>query len=275
MGTPDSGGSCATHLFRATPTASSGGPTASFVSQTRSRDGRQFESQPTGTRNYEAPQHHPRILNQADRCVIHKRLRYVDRRYVERMAHDDIGFPVGSPDDKELLLRWLGYLRGAVMRNVAGLDDTQAHWRPDDKLISLIGVINHLTRGRVAMDRRSVPRCRSQPKRVRVRTGTGTEPRRRPRCIPCPSNRDGDSRSVNATEPNIRSTRMGRRDGPSMGPSPPDQRDRPARRACRRDQRVARRNHRRVTSPRRPATLQRVRIRKDRQRVRTSSRHLM
>jgi len=27
------------------------------------------------------------------------------------MADDDIGFPTGSPDEKELLLQWLGYLR--------------------------------------------------------------------------------------------------------------------------------------------------------------------
>ena len=47
-------------------------------------------------------------------------------RYVVRMAHDDIGFPPGSPDEEELLLQWLGYFRGAVIRNVDGLDDRQA-----------------------------------------------------------------------------------------------------------------------------------------------------
>ena len=29
--------------------------------------------------------------------------------------------PAGTPDEVELLLRWLGYLRGAVLRKVEGL----------------------------------------------------------------------------------------------------------------------------------------------------------
>ena len=62
------------------------------------------------------------------------------------MADDDIGFPTGSADEKELLLQWLGYLRRAVLRNVEGLDDAQARWTPDGRLISLLGVVNHLTR---------------------------------------------------------------------------------------------------------------------------------
>ncbi|HEX6311121.1 MAG TPA: DUF664 domain-containing protein [Acidimicrobiia bacterium] len=62
------------------------------------------------------------------------------------MKADDIGFPAGSADEKELLLQWLAYLRSAVMRNADGLDDAQAHWRPAGKLISLVGIINHLTR---------------------------------------------------------------------------------------------------------------------------------
>ncbi|WP_374928193.1 DUF664 domain-containing protein [Kytococcus sedentarius] len=54
-------------------------------------------------------------------------------------------FPAGSTDERELLLSWLGYLRGAVLRNLAGMDDDQARWRPDGALISLIGIVNHLT----------------------------------------------------------------------------------------------------------------------------------
>ena len=61
------------------------------------------------------------------------------------MASPNPPFPKGSPDEKELLLEWLGYLRGAVIRNVAGLDEVKARWQPDGKLISLIGVVNHLT----------------------------------------------------------------------------------------------------------------------------------
>ena len=60
------------------------------------------------------------------------------------MAADD--FPTGSADETELLLQWLGYIRCAVTRKAEGLDDTQAHWRLDGRLISLIGIVNHLTR---------------------------------------------------------------------------------------------------------------------------------
>jgi hypothetical protein len=59
---------------------------------------------------------------------------------------DDVAFPTGNDNETELLLQWLGYLRGAVLRNVDGIDDAQAHWIPDGKLISLIGIVNHLTR---------------------------------------------------------------------------------------------------------------------------------
>jgi uncharacterized damage-inducible protein DinB len=61
------------------------------------------------------------------------------------MADDDIGFPTGSEDEKQLLLQWLGYLRGAVVRNLDGLDNAQAHWTPGGRLIPLIGIVHHLT----------------------------------------------------------------------------------------------------------------------------------
>jgi uncharacterized damage-inducible protein DinB len=57
----------------------------------------------------------------------------------------EIGFPAGNPDERELLLDWLRYLRGAVVRNVEGLSDEAARWTPDGSLISLLGIINHLT----------------------------------------------------------------------------------------------------------------------------------
>ncbi len=57
----------------------------------------------------------------------------------------DDGFPAGTPDERELLLRWLGYLRGAVIRKVQGLSDHDARWTPDGALISLLGIVNHLT----------------------------------------------------------------------------------------------------------------------------------
>jgi uncharacterized damage-inducible protein DinB len=61
-------------------------------------------------------------------------------------SDEEIGFPAGNDDERELLLSWLRYLRGAVIRKVEGLTDEQARWRPDGKLISPIGVMNHLTK---------------------------------------------------------------------------------------------------------------------------------
>lgn len=62
------------------------------------------------------------------------------------MATDaEIDFPVGNPNERELLLSWLGYLRGAVRRKVEGLSEEEARWRPEGRLISLLGIVNHLT----------------------------------------------------------------------------------------------------------------------------------
>jgi len=58
---------------------------------------------------------------------------------------EEIGFPGGNDDERELLLSWLGFLRGVVIRKVEGLTDEQARWTPDGKLISILGVMNHLT----------------------------------------------------------------------------------------------------------------------------------
>jgi uncharacterized damage-inducible protein DinB len=58
---------------------------------------------------------------------------------------DELGFPSGTPDERELLLRWLAFLRGAVVRKIEGLSDEDARWRPNGALISLLGVVNHLT----------------------------------------------------------------------------------------------------------------------------------
>ncbi|MGI9146564.1 MAG: DUF664 domain-containing protein [Chloroflexota bacterium] len=57
----------------------------------------------------------------------------------------DIDLPSGNADERELLLSWLDYLRGAVLRKIEGLDEAQGRWRPDDHLISLLGIVNHLT----------------------------------------------------------------------------------------------------------------------------------
>jgi uncharacterized damage-inducible protein DinB len=56
----------------------------------------------------------------------------------------EIDLPAGNTDERELLLSWLDFLRGAVLRKVEGIDDAQARWTPDGRLISLLGIVNHL-----------------------------------------------------------------------------------------------------------------------------------
>lgn len=51
----------------------------------------------------------------------------------------ELGFPRGTRDERELFLRWLRFLRGAVIRKVEGLSDEQARWTPDGALICLVG----------------------------------------------------------------------------------------------------------------------------------------
>ena len=58
---------------------------------------------------------------------------------------DEIGFPRPNGNETELLLEWLGYLRGAVIRKIEGLSDEQSRWTPDGALISVLGIVNHLT----------------------------------------------------------------------------------------------------------------------------------
>jgi uncharacterized damage-inducible protein DinB len=55
-------------------------------------------------------------------------------------------FPQGTDDERELLLRWLAFLRGAVLRKAEGISDDEARWTPPGTLIPLVGIVNHLTR---------------------------------------------------------------------------------------------------------------------------------
>jgi len=61
------------------------------------------------------------------------------------LSDSEIDFPHGTSDERELFLRWLAFLRGAVIRKVEHLSDVQARWTPDGALISLLGIVNHLT----------------------------------------------------------------------------------------------------------------------------------
>ena len=60
-------------------------------------------------------------------------------------TYDQPPFPTGDPDERELLLRWLDYLRSSVVHKLDRLDDAAGTWQPDRKLISLLGIVNHLT----------------------------------------------------------------------------------------------------------------------------------
>lgn len=54
-------------------------------------------------------------------------------------------FPDGTADERELFLGWLDFLRGAVLSKVEDVDEAAARWTPDDALLSLLGIVNHLT----------------------------------------------------------------------------------------------------------------------------------
>ncbi len=63
------------------------------------------------------------------------------RNRVLSVTDTDVGFPEANPDDRELLLAWLGYLRGAVLRKAEGISEDQADWTPAGRLISIKGVL--------------------------------------------------------------------------------------------------------------------------------------
>ena len=58
---------------------------------------------------------------------------------------EELGFPLGNSDERELLLSWLHFLRGAILRKIEGISDEAARWHPEGGLISLLGIVNHLT----------------------------------------------------------------------------------------------------------------------------------
>ena len=53
--------------------------------------------------------------------------------------------PAPGADERELLLAWLDHLRASLLRELEDLSEEQARWRPDGALISVLGVVNHLT----------------------------------------------------------------------------------------------------------------------------------
>jgi len=52
--------------------------------------------------------------------------------------------PFGG-DEREVLLGFLDWKRGAVLKTAEGLDDEQARWTPEGRLLPIAGIIHHLT----------------------------------------------------------------------------------------------------------------------------------
>jgi uncharacterized damage-inducible protein DinB len=52
--------------------------------------------------------------------------------------------PAPTPDERELLLGFIRWQREQVVATAAGLSEEQLRWTPEDRLIPIIGVINHL-----------------------------------------------------------------------------------------------------------------------------------
>lgn len=54
--------------------------------------------------------------------------------------------PEPTSDEREMLLRFARWQREQVVATAAGLSEEQLRWTPDDRLLSIIGIINHLTK---------------------------------------------------------------------------------------------------------------------------------
>ena len=53
--------------------------------------------------------------------------------------------PPPIDDERDLLLAWLDHLRTSILGKLEDLTEEQARWTPDGALISLLGIVNHLT----------------------------------------------------------------------------------------------------------------------------------
>lgn len=53
--------------------------------------------------------------------------------------------PGPTADERELLLGFIRWQREQVVATARGLTDAQARWRPDDRLMAIGAIINHLT----------------------------------------------------------------------------------------------------------------------------------
>jgi uncharacterized damage-inducible protein DinB len=53
--------------------------------------------------------------------------------------------PPPMDDERDLLLAFLASSRTSILRKLEDLDEKQARWTPDGALMSVLGVVNHLT----------------------------------------------------------------------------------------------------------------------------------
>src|SRR2546429_8731656 len=53
--------------------------------------------------------------------------------------------PASTSDERDVLLGYIRWQREQVVATAAGLTDEQLRWRPEDRLIPIGGIINHLT----------------------------------------------------------------------------------------------------------------------------------
>lgn len=55
-----------------------------------------------------------------------------------------LAYPDPVDDEGELFIRWLHFLRRSLISKLDGLSEEQARWHPDGRLLSVLGVVNHL-----------------------------------------------------------------------------------------------------------------------------------
>ena len=164
--------------------------------------------------------------------------------FLERaLGLDPTGFPAGNADEAELLLDWLGYLRRAVLRKAEGLDEAAAHERPGGALLSLAGIVNHLTRVEWRWIDGSILGEPVERREEELHPGPGADDGRARRRLPGPGGPDRRRRPGTAP---LDPLPGGGGAGPALGPLPPLERDGPPRRPRRHDQGAARRDDRRV-----------------------------
>jgi Protein of unknown function (DUF664) len=55
------------------------------------------------------------------------------------------GWQIPTNDERELLLWFLDQQRQKILQSIEGLNEEQARWTPDGRLLPLVGIVNHLT----------------------------------------------------------------------------------------------------------------------------------